>query len=94
MSEDSRTDSPLSASRWNARYARMMQWGYEQAVRLKNGLYEDGYPPGALPKPDEDIWMALLAWMDAGDPRFYSKPAQAEYKRLYEKFGGQRLQGG
>lgn len=89
-SADKASDSPLSATRWNARYARMMQWGYDQALRLKQELYEDGYPPGAMPKPDEDIWKSLIAWFDAGDPRFWSEPAQKEYKRLYEKFQGQR----
>ena len=84
------TDSSLSASRWNDRYERMLQWGYEQAVRLKNELYEDGYPPGSAPLPDEEMWANLLAWSDAQDPRFYSKEAIRQYARLYKKFNGQR----
>ena len=79
---------PLSAEYLNPIIDEEMTWAVNMIDDLLKELYESGYPVGAKPLSQAEIYQNLVMLMQSGSPEFWQNPeAQDALNKLAGKFG-------
>lgn len=78
----------LSGPRWNMLVDKMVERFEERVSFFEQMFVEQGYPPFTEPLSPIQQYQTLVAWRQAGDPRFWeSVEAQAALAELSQRYG-------